>query len=92
MVGSEESHSRKLISLTLKVKAGSIVRLRIDTIKVDCRKVYSIRALSSAGRAIALHAIGHRFDPCSAHVGFRGHMPVPRWVDYHTNTQRSNYD
>lgn len=27
----------------------------------------TVRALSSAGRATALQAVGHKFDPCSAH-------------------------
>ena len=35
------------------------------TIYFNC--ILKLRADSSAGRAIARHAIGRRFDPCSAH-------------------------
>ena len=32
-----------------------------------CLFLFLGRALSSAGRAAALQAVGHKFDPCSAH-------------------------
>ena len=45
--------------------------------------IRSIWELSSAGRASALQAGGHRFDPCSSHsrrIGFSNNGPVVQLV------------